>query len=158
MSGETGAHRATPGVEDDPTYFELQSFTGATKHMGGLRTTKELIELCGIDEESFVLEVGCGVGATATYMAKEIGCRVMAVDIRPSMIERAKERAARERVEERVEFRVADATDLPFENASFEAVLVESVTTFIDDKAAAVGEYAGSSSREAVWASMKRLG
>jgi ubiquinone/menaquinone biosynthesis C-methylase UbiE len=67
----------------------------------------------------------------------------MAVNIRPSMIERAKERAARERVEDGPEFRVADATDLPFEDASFDAVLVESVTTFIDDKAAAIGEYAG---------------
>jgi SAM-dependent methyltransferase len=37
---------------------------------------------------------------------------------------------------------VADATDLPFEDASFDVVLVESVTTFIEDKAAAIGEYA----------------
>jgi ubiquinone/menaquinone biosynthesis C-methylase UbiE len=58
------------------------------------------------------------------------------------MVERAKERAERERIGDRTEFRVADATDLPFEDALFDAVLVESVTTFIDDKAAAIGEYA----------------
>jgi ubiquinone/menaquinone biosynthesis C-methylase UbiE len=65
----------------------------------------------------------------------------MGVDIRLSMVERARERAAREGVENKVEFRVADATDLPFDDGSFDAVLVESVTTFIEDKAAAVQEY-----------------
>jgi arsenite methyltransferase len=129
-------------VEEDPTYLELHAYTGATKHMGGLSTTKELVGLCGIDESTYVLEVGCGVGATACYLAKKLGCRIVGVDIRPSMIERARERAARQGVEDRVEFRVADATDLPFDDSSFDAVLAESVTTFIEDKAAAIQEYA----------------
>jgi arsenite methyltransferase len=142
MPGKTNEQQKTPNVEEDPTYFELHAYTGATKHMGGLNTTKELIELCGIDEGTYVLEIGCGVGATACYMAKNLGCRVLGVDIRPSMVDRARERAGRERLEDRVEFRVADATDLPFEDGSFDVVLVESVTTFIEDKAAAIGEYA----------------
>ena len=142
MPDENSLGRGSPSVEEDPTYFELHAYTGATKHMGGLNTTKELIELCGIDEGMYVLEVGCGVGATACYMAKNLGCRILGVDIRPSMVERARERANRERVEDRVEFRVADATDLPFEDDFFDVVLVESVTTFIEDKAAAIGEYA----------------
>lgn len=142
MAGVTNQHRETPGVEEEPTYLELHAYTGATKHMGGLTTTKELISLCGIDESKYVLEVGCGVGATACYLARKIGCRVLAVDIRPSMIERARARAAREGVEHRVEFRVADATDLPLEDETFDVVLVESVTTFIEEKAAAIREYA----------------
>jgi len=142
MPAETNGQSTAPSVEQDPTYLELHAYTGATKHMGGLSTTKELLRLCGIEEDTYVLEVGCGVGATARYMAQKLGCRVMVVDIRPSMIERAQERAARAKVEDRVEFKVADATDLPFEDASFEVVLVESVTTFIEDKAAAIGEYA----------------
>ena len=142
MSDETSEDKATPSVEEDPTYFELHAYTGATKHMGGLSTTKELMELCGIDERTHVLEVGCGTGATARYLAQKLRCRVLGVDIRPSMIEQARERAARGGVEDRVEFRVASATDLPFENASFDVVLVESVTTFIEDKAAAIREYA----------------
>jgi arsenite methyltransferase len=142
MPNETNERQGASSVEEDPTYLELHAYTGATKHMGGLSTTKELVELCGIDEGTYVLEVGCGVGATATYLAKNVGCRVMGVDIRPSMVERAKERATRQHVEDKVEFRVADATDLPFEDGSFDVVLVESVTTFIEDKAAAIQEYA----------------
>ena len=141
MADPTNEPQETPSVETDPTYLELHAYTGATKHMGGLRTTKELIELCGIDESKYVLEVGCGVGATASYLAKNVGCRVLGVDIRPTMVERARERAARDGVEGKVEFQVADATELPFENATFDVVLVESVTTFIEDKAAALGQY-----------------
>jgi arsenite methyltransferase len=142
MSNETTERLGVPNVKEDPTYLELHAYTGATKHMGGLSTTKELVELCGVDENTYVLEVGCGVGATACYLARNLGCRVMGVDIRPSMIERAKERAARQHVEDRVEFRVADATDLPFGDGSFDVVLVESVTSFIEDKAAAIRQYA----------------
>ena len=142
MSTEKGAHRATPSVEADPTYFEFHAYIGATKHMGGLSATKELIGLCGIGEDTYVLEVGCGVGATACYMAERLGCRTLGVDIRPSMIQRANERAKRERVRDRIEFGVADATDLPFEDATFDVVLAESVTTFIDDRPSAIEEYA----------------
>ncbi|HEM62040.1 MAG TPA: class I SAM-dependent methyltransferase [Chloroflexi bacterium] len=142
MPSEHSDQETIPSVEEDPTYLELHAYTGATKHMGGLTTTKELIELCGIDESKYVLEVGCGVGATASYLAKNVGCRVLGVDIRPTMVERARERAARDGVGDKVEFRVADATELAFEDATFDVVLVESVTTFIEDKAAAVGEYA----------------
>jgi arsenite methyltransferase len=142
MPNETNERPRVPNVKDDPTYLELHAYTGATKHMGGLSTTKELVELCGINQSTYVLEVGCGVGATACYLARKLGCRVMGVDVRPSMIERAKERAARQHVEDKVEFRVAEATALPFGEGSFDVVLVESVTSFIKDKAAAIGQYA----------------
>jgi ubiquinone/menaquinone biosynthesis C-methylase UbiE len=141
MPGETNRHQQTLSVEEEPTYFELHAYSGATKHMGGLNTTKELIELCGIDENTYVLEVGCGTGATARYLAQRVGCRVLGVDVRPSMIEQARERASRGGGGQRVEFKVADATDLPFEDGTFDVVLVESVTTFVEDKAAAILEY-----------------
>jgi arsenite methyltransferase len=121
-------------------YFELQAYTGTTKHGGGLNTTRELVKLCHIDTASYVLDVGCGAGATPSYLAKEVGCRVVAVDLREAMIARAKERARREGLEERVEFRVADARDLPFEDSLFDAVLCESVATFIEEKQKVVHE------------------
>ncbi|MCR4407107.1 MAG: methyltransferase domain-containing protein [Anaerolineae bacterium] len=124
------------------SYFELQAYVGTTKHMGGLETTKELIELCHINKGSYVLDVGCGVGATACYLAKRFGCRVIGVDIQESMIARSEERAQKEGVENLVEFKVADAQNLPFENALFDAVLCESVVTFIEDKQRVVSECA----------------
>jgi arsenite methyltransferase len=122
-------------------YFEFQALFGATKHAGGLAATRELLELCHVDEGSYVLDVGCGVGMTPVYMAKELGCRVVGVDLRESMIEQARDRAKREGVEQQVEFRVADARDLPFEDALFDAVTGESVTSLLVDKQTGINEY-----------------
>lgn len=127
--------------EEKTLYFDLQADFGLTKHMGGLRATKELIELCHIGKDSHVLEVGCGVGITTSYIAQKIGSRVVGVDVSEGMIKRAKERARRFGVEDRVEFRVADAQSLPFEDNLFEAVVSESVLAFVGDKKKAISEY-----------------
>jgi len=124
------------------SYFELQAYIGTTKHLGGFETTKALIELCHIGEDAYVLEVGCGVGATACYLAKEYGCRVVGVDLRESMIARSNKRAQKEGVADSLEFRVADAQNLPLEDALFDVVLCESVLTFIKDKQRVVSECA----------------
>lgn len=127
--------------ELEASYFELQAYWGITKHMGGLKATRELIELCHINKDKYVLDVGCGVGATPCYLAKRYGCRVVGVDISERMIDRSNERAKREGVENRVKFRLADAQNLPFEDALFDVVIGESVTTFLEDKQRAVSEY-----------------
>ena len=123
------------------SYFDIQAYMGTTKHMGGLEATKDLIELCRIHADQFVLEVGCGVGATAVYLAKKHNCRVVGVDISEQMIARAEERSKGEGVQNQVEFRVASAIALPFQDGHFDAVICQSVTTFIEEKAKAICEY-----------------
>jgi arsenite methyltransferase len=135
-------HKKPEMSSPEISYFELQAYVGTTKHMGGFETTKALIESCRIGQDTYVLEVGCGVGATACYLAKKYGCHVVGVDLRESMIARSNERAQKEGVVDRVEFRVADAQDLPFEDALFDAVIGESVLTFIKDKQRVVSECA----------------
>lgn len=125
----------------EPSYFELQAYWGMTKHMGGLKATRELVELCYINKGKYVLVVGCGVGITPCYLAKRYGCRVVGVDLSERMIERSNERAKKEGVEDRVEFRVADAQNLPFQDALFDAVIGESVNAFVANKQKAASEY-----------------
>ena len=125
----------------EPSYFELQAYVGTTKHMGGLKTTRELIELCHINKDKYVLDVGCGVGATPCYLAKRYGCRVVGVDISERMIDRSNERAKREGVENRVKFRLADAQNLPFEDNLFDTVIGEFITGLLDDKQRGANEY-----------------
>lgn len=127
--------------EEKTLYFELQADVGITKHMGGLKATRELIELCHIEEGKYVLDVGCGIGITPCDIAGKHGCRVVGVDISERMVDRSNERAKRKGVENRVEFRVADAQNLPFEDAIFDAVIGESVTAFVENKQKAVSEY-----------------
>ncbi|MFC1918436.1 class I SAM-dependent methyltransferase [Chloroflexota bacterium] len=127
--------------ETESVYFELQASWGVTKHMGGLETTIELADLCHIDGDKYVLVVGCGVGITPCYLAERYGCPVVGVDLSEKMITRSGERAKRKGVEDRVEFRVADAQNLPFKDATFDAVICESVLAFVGDKQRAVNEF-----------------
>lgn len=57
------------------------------------------------------------------------------------MVEWATETARRGRVLARVEFKGADAQTLPFDDATFDAVICESVLAFVPDKAKALGEF-----------------
>lgn len=122
--------------------FDIQAEMGFTKHMGSLGATIKLLELCHINKHSYVLDVGCGVGATPCFIAKRYGCNVVAVDISEKMVARSKERAKRKRVEHLIEFRIADAQELPFRDNTFNIVITESVTAFPEDRQKAVDEYA----------------
>jgi SAM-dependent methyltransferase len=132
----------SPGEISQPefSFFGVQAYLGETNHLGGLKATEELAELCHIDNGKYVLDVGCGVGITACYLVKTHGCRVVGVDISDRMIAWAQKRAKKEGVEDRLEFRTADAQNLPFGDALFDAVICESVTVF-PDKQRAVSEY-----------------
>jgi ubiquinone/menaquinone biosynthesis C-methylase UbiE len=129
-------------MENEPTFFDFAAEVGLTKHFGGLEGTRELVALCHIDRNAEVLDVGCGAGQTACWLAQSTGCRVVGVDIRQAMVDRSRERAAREGITSRVAFQAADAQDLPFPDERFDATITESVTVFPEDKGRAVREYA----------------
>jgi arsenite methyltransferase len=100
--------------ELENSYFELQAYWGMTKHMGGFKATEQLVELCQINWDKYVLVVGCGVGVTPCYLAKRYGCRVVGVDLSEKMVDRSKKRSKREGVKSKVKFRVADAQNPSF--------------------------------------------
>lgn len=123
------------------SYFELQAYWGVTKHMGGVKATEDLVELCYINKDAYVLYVGCGSGITACYIAKRYSCRVLGIDISEEMINLSNRRAKREGVKNRVEFSVADAQNLPFTDGVFDAVISESVNAFLEDKQRGISGY-----------------
>jgi ubiquinone/menaquinone biosynthesis C-methylase UbiE len=129
-------------MESAEQFFDFAAEVGFTKHMGSVESTEKLVELCHIGEGKFVLDVGCGAGATPIHLVKQYHCKVIGVDISERMVKHCQERAKREGVAAETEFRVADAMDLPFDDDVFDAVITESVTAFPEDKQRAVNEYA----------------
>lgn len=127
-------HPDAKNASDEMRYFEIQSLVGTTKHMGGFEVTQTLIERCALADKERVLDVGCGVGATASHLAKRGIPRVVAFDLLHSMVVQAKERARRDGVAAPLWFVTADAQYLPFVDGTFDGVLCESVITFIEDK------------------------
>jgi SAM-dependent methyltransferase len=67
-----------------------------------------------------VLDVACGSGNAALSAARR-NCEAVGIDYVPALIERARERAAVERLPAR--FEVGDCEDIPAPDASFDAVL-----------------------------------
>jgi len=128
------------GSTMDPTYLDIQAEVGISKHFGGYSATNTLHKRCHLDKAKEVLEVGCGTGIGAVYMARQYGCRVEAVDISEKMLSWAWQRAKREGIADKVRFRKADIRELPFGDDRFDVVIVESVLAFVEDKKAALLE------------------
>jgi ubiquinone/menaquinone biosynthesis C-methylase UbiE len=98
---------------------------------------EELCEAVDVRAGQRVLDVAAGNG-NASLAAARRWCDVVATDYVPELLDRARERAAAERL--RIEFREADAEALPFENGSFDAVLSTFGVMFTPDQERAAAE------------------
>ena len=129
-------------MEDARGYFEFLSRLGLTKHIGSMEATRQLLELTRIQPGQLVLDVGCGAGATPVFLARDLRCEVVAVDLLPGMIKQARQRAAATGVGKSVALAAADARRLPFPDGTFDAVMMESLNVFFEEKVKAIREYA----------------
>jgi len=106
-------------------------------HPGGRRSTEELLQRADLRPDQHVLDVGCGVGTTSIQIARRFGARVTAVDISPLMLARARALARAAGVEDKVAVESGDVIRLQFPDATFDRVIAEAVTMFVDHPRAA---------------------
>jgi SAM-dependent methyltransferase len=103
--------------------------------------SREIPRLLGLKLDSSVLEVGCGSGGYALFVAKSVGCRVVGIDLNGPGIENANRIAAEAGLRERVNFELCDASKrLPFEDASFDAVFSNDVLCHLPGRESVIGE------------------
>jgi SAM-dependent methyltransferase len=84
-----------------------------------------------------VLDVACGSGNVALVAARRY-CNVAGIDIAANLIDRARQRAAAEGSQ--IDFRVGDAQDLPYSDASFDTVFSVFGVMFAPDQQRAARE------------------
>lgn len=106
-------------------------------HPGGRASTEELLRRAGITAESMVLDVGCGVATTAVEISRRYGAHVTAVDIAALMLDRAAANVAAAGVDALVHVEHGDILDLDYLDCSFDVVIAEAVTMFVDRARAA---------------------
>jgi ubiquinone/menaquinone biosynthesis C-methylase UbiE len=99
---------------------------------------EELAEAMEIIPGDRVLDVACGSGNTTIPAARRAWGNTVGLDYVPELLERARERAACERVE--IEFVEGDAENLPFDDASFDVVLSSFGVMFAPDHQKAADE------------------
>jgi ubiquinone/menaquinone biosynthesis C-methylase UbiE len=98
---------------------------------------EELCEALDVRSGQKVLDVAAGNGNVSLAAARR-WCDVTATDYVPALLERARERAAAERLD--IAFREADAEALPFANDSFDIVVSTFGVMFTPDQDRAAGE------------------
>lgn len=84
------------------------------------RVNHRLADLAGIQAGQHVLEVACGYGGTARYLARERGCTLLATNISDQELIRARELTAEAGLADQVAFDSADFHHLAFDDASFD--------------------------------------
>src|SRR5215471_7412324 len=109
-------------------------------HTRGLTATAELAALAGITADTSVLDVGSGVGGPARFLAATYGCRVIGVDLSEPFVDGARYLTERTGQSGRVSFQTASALELPFDDGSFNIVLLQHVAMNISDRARLYGE------------------
>ncbi len=103
-------------------------------HAGGLAATVKLAERLGIQPGQRVLDIGCGLGGPARYIATRFGCTVSGIDITPPFVEAANRLTALLRLAGRVAIQQGDALRLPYPDEAFDAVYTQHVTMNIADR------------------------
>jgi sarcosine/dimethylglycine N-methyltransferase len=104
-------------------------------HTRGLAATADLAKLAGITADMAVLDVGSGVGGPARFLAATYRCRVTGVDLSEPFVDAARYLTERTGQSGQVTFQTASALKLPFDNARFDAVLLQHVAMNIADRA-----------------------
>jgi SAM-dependent methyltransferase len=81
-----------------------------------------------------ILEVGCGWGELAEWLARETGAEVVATDLSPRMIELARARG--------VDAQLADVQELPFADGEFDVAVAAWMLYHVPDLERAITELA----------------
>jgi tocopherol O-methyltransferase len=96
----------------------------------------ELVRRSGIGRGARVLDVGCGLGGSALWLARHRDCSVLGITISPVQASAATARARQEGLDGRATFAVQDANRLDLPPESFDAVWVIECSEHLEDKPA----------------------
>jgi SAM-dependent methyltransferase len=125
----TESFRATWG---DSFHFGL--FNEADSQTEAVRSTELWLGAAAALEAGMrALDVGCGLGGPALTIAETTGAHVTGVDITPTHVEIAQQRAREARLTHLADFLMADGMNLPFEDSAFDAVYLSEAGCHMPD-------------------------
>lgn len=119
----------------DVTQLNLDDIAPISEfHVMGRAATERLALLSGVKSGDRVLDIGCGIGGPARYLASTYDCVVTGVDLTPEYVEAARDLSIRTGHSGTTEFITADATQLPFPDSDFDLAWSQHCGMNIEDK------------------------
>jgi len=112
----------------------LSKFGIGGAHPGGINLTKEIFTRENINKNSHILDVGCGTGQTAAYLADKYGAKVTGIDINPTMVAKAERRMKENRLPVKIIQGSLEKISLP--DNHFDIIASESVLSFVNKPSA----------------------
>jgi tocopherol O-methyltransferase len=83
---------------------------------------EELLQWSQVQQATQIVDVGCGIGGSALYLAEKFNASVQGITLSPVQANRASERAQAAGLADKATFQVADALAMPFGDRSFDLV------------------------------------
>ena len=111
-------------------------------HIGGRAATAALAGQLGLAASDRVLDVGCGLGGAARFLASEYGCTVTGIDLTAEFVETARTLSGWVGLGDRTAFEHGSALAMPFADAAFDAATMLHVGMNIEAKADLFAEIA----------------
>lgn len=105
-------------------------------HIGGRPATEHLITQLGLTTDTHVLDVGCGLGGPARFVADTYGCRVTGIDLTDEYIKTGQAINGWVGLNEQIALQQGSALELPFAAESFDSAYMIHVGMNIAEKAA----------------------
>ena len=109
-------------------------------HFGGLAATDALARHAKINESTHVLDLCCGLGGPARYLAYHHGCRVTGVDMNTDRLAGAVRLTERTKLEDRVLFHHANALQTGLADETFDVIVSQEAFCHIPDKKTLIAE------------------
>lgn len=113
-------------------YWDAEESTGEAQ----LNLIRRLAELAGIEPGSHVLDIGCGLGGSSRWLARELGCTVLGITISPVQVETARHLTREAGLENQISIEIQDANELAFSEERFDVLWIIECSEHLTDKVA----------------------
>jgi tocopherol O-methyltransferase len=113
------------GYWDETTHTLQQALNRENEILAGVAK----IQACDC-----ILDVGCGVGGSAIFLANAFGCKVKGIDVGEKLIRAARKYAEEAKVSTLVEFEVMDYNSTIFPGGSFDVIWALESVCHAEDK------------------------
>ena len=103
-------------------------------HIGGRRASEDFLDQLGFSAQTNVLDVGCGLGGPARFVANRYGSRVTGIDLTAEYVETGNTLCKWVGLDERISLHQGSALAMPFTERSFDGAYMLHVGMNIEDK------------------------